>query len=109
MSDLNWNPELPRILKQPLQLEDGTVLWEGDKVEHVEFGEGTILRVWTYESIGTCLYIDFGNDIKKEIHLNFVKKGQSMSWADWFRPDLVPNHLSSKQKQIVIINLRDLP
>lgn len=65
---------LPRILKTPLQMEDGTIYWEGDRVKHAEFGIGTIVRVWTYESIGTCLYIDFGNNLKKEIHPSFVKK-----------------------------------
>lgn len=65
---------LPHILKEPLHLDDGTVLAEGDRVEHADFGIGVILRIWTYEDAGTCLYIDFGNNVKEEIHPAFVKK-----------------------------------
>lgn len=65
---------LPHILKEPLQLENGTVLAEGDRVRHEEFGEGSIVRIWTYDDVGTMLYIDFGNNVKEEIHPLFVTK-----------------------------------
>ncbi len=65
---------LPQILKEPLMLEDGTTLAEGDRVQHEECGVGTIKRIWTYPDLGTLLYVDFGNGVKEEIHPHFVKK-----------------------------------
>jgi len=66
---------LPDIIEEPLQLPDGTVLSVGDTVEHSSIGVGQIIRIWTYHGdIGTCLYIDFGNEVRKEIHPSFVKK-----------------------------------
>lgn len=66
--------QLPHILTEPLKLEDGTILAEGDKVEHEELGVGTIVRIWAYDDIGVCLYVDFGSTVKKEVHPNFVRK-----------------------------------
>jgi len=68
--------ELPEILKEPLRLADGTVLSEGDRVEHSQFGTGTIVRIWRYQDVGTCLYIDFGSNVKEEILPQFVRKLQ---------------------------------
>lgn len=65
---------LPTILEDPVRLQDGTVLQVGDSVEYPEIGVGKILRIWCYESIGTCLYIDFGGGVKEEIHPDFVRK-----------------------------------
>jgi hypothetical protein len=65
---------LPKILKEPLVLDNGIVLHEGDKVRHEECGDGTILRIWTYTDLGTLLYVDFGNGVKEEIHPHFVQK-----------------------------------
>ncbi len=52
--------QLREILDGPLVLENGVTLSEGDKVEHAELGTGEIVRIWTYETIGTCLYADWG-------------------------------------------------
>jgi|GEM_PF-1750386 len=65
---------LPTILEDPVRLQDGTVLQVGDSVEYPELGVGKILRIWCYDSIGTCLYIDFGGGVKEEIHPDFVRK-----------------------------------
>lgn len=65
---------LPTILEEPLELKDGTILNVGDSVEYPDLGVGVVQRIWRYDSIGICLYIDFGNGVKEEIHPDFVRK-----------------------------------
>jgi hypothetical protein len=82
MADERNNPqfemeiELPTILPDSLQLDNGTILSVGDNVHDDEFGMGTILRFGVYDSepVGPFAYIDFGNNAKKEILVAFVKK-----------------------------------
>jgi hypothetical protein len=66
--------ELPLILKEPLTLSNGIILNVGDNVEHSKFGKGKILRIWKYSDVGTCLYIDFGNNVKEQILPEYVRK-----------------------------------
>jgi hypothetical protein len=66
--------QLPDILDGPLVLENGVTLNEGDTVEHSELGKGKILRIWTYTTLGTCLYVDWGANGKKEVHPGYVNK-----------------------------------
>lgn len=67
---------LPTILPDSLQLDNGTVLSVGDRVNDDELGVGTIIRFGAYdtEPIGPFAYIDFGNNVKKEILITFLKK-----------------------------------
>ncbi|MBX3151885.1 hypothetical protein KF728_17135 [Candidatus Obscuribacterales bacterium] len=66
--------QLPDILDGPLELENGVTLNEGDMVEHAELGKGKILRIWTYTTLGTCLYVDWGANGKQEVHPGYVRK-----------------------------------
>ncbi|MCA0312605.1 MAG: hypothetical protein LCH63_02060 [Candidatus Melainabacteria bacterium] len=65
---------LPTIIEDPIKRQDGTILAVGDLVEYPEFGVGRIERIWCYDSVGTCFYVDFGNGVKEEIHPDFVRK-----------------------------------
>lgn len=79
MSDEKTRPvkidmQLPEILDGPLELENGVTLNEGDMVEHSELGKGKIIRIWTYSTLGTCLYVDWGANGKHEVHPGYVSK-----------------------------------
>jgi hypothetical protein len=66
--------ELPIILEGPIVLEDGTTLSIGDIVAHETYGTGTIIRLFQYHGFGPGVFIDFGNDVEKQIDASFVKK-----------------------------------
>lgn len=65
---------LPELLSGPIELEDGSVLAMGDEVQHAKLGVGKILKFGRYESVGICAYVDFGNNVKKEVDPYFLKK-----------------------------------
>ena len=66
--------KLPYFVTEPIELQDGTVLAIGDQVEHVDFGCGTIIRIGAYdeEPKGPFIYVDFGNDVRKELDPSFI-------------------------------------
>lgn len=68
--------KLPRILHEPLKLENGTVLNEGDEVEHSKYGRGTIVRLAFYddEPAGPVVYVEFANGEDHILGASFVRK-----------------------------------
>jgi hypothetical protein len=66
--------EMPRIVDGPIVLADGTTLSIGDRVQHVNLGTGTIIRLFEYRELGPGVFVDFGNGVQKQIGMNFVKK-----------------------------------
>jgi hypothetical protein len=57
-------PILPRIVHVPLLLSDGTILKQGDKVEHSKYGLGTIIRIARYEDQEPVLYVEFEKEAR---------------------------------------------
>lgn len=68
--------KLPRILHEPLKLENGTVLNEGDSVEHSTYGKGTIVRLAYYdeEPVGPVVYVEFESGEDHILGASFVRK-----------------------------------
>lgn len=68
--------KLPKLLTEPIQLKDGTVLAIGDRVEHLTHGIGTIKRIGLYddEPAGPVIYVGFQNGISKILAPEFVRK-----------------------------------
>lgn len=66
--------KLPFFIKDPIELDDGTVLAIGDDVEHVKYGRGKIIRIGAYdeEPKGPFIFVDFGNDIRHELDPTFT-------------------------------------
>jgi hypothetical protein len=62
--------ELPKILKEPIELDDGTTLYVGDRVEHPKYGIGTMIRLLFYKDFGQGVFVDFGHDIEKALGIN---------------------------------------
>lgn len=70
--------KLPRILHEPLVLENGTRLNEGDFVEHQKYGRGIIVRLAYYddEPAGPVVYVEFENGEDHILGANYVRKVQ---------------------------------
>jgi len=66
--------EMPRIIEGPIILADGTSLSIGDRVEHVNLGTGTIIRLFEYRDLGPGVFVDFGNDVQKQIGAAYATK-----------------------------------
>lgn len=74
VTEIDMVVEMPRIIDGPIVLADGTTLSIGDRVEHKNLGTGTIIRLFEYRELGPGVFVDFGNDVQKQIGAGFVKK-----------------------------------
>jgi hypothetical protein len=74
VTEIDMVVEMPRILDGPIVLSDGTTLSNGDRVEHATLGTGTIIRLFEYSELGQGVFVDFGNNVRDQIGIAYVKK-----------------------------------
>jgi hypothetical protein len=65
---------LPKIIAGPIQLDDGSMLAVGEKVQHPTFGTGTVVRLSFSEKLGNLVYVDFASGKDEIVGASFLKK-----------------------------------
>lgn len=65
---------LPTIMSGPVQRADGTLFAEGDRVSHEDLGDGVVVRICAYDSVGVCLYVQFESGEDEIIGIDFLEK-----------------------------------
>ncbi len=66
--------KLPKILKDPIVLDDGKLLAIGDKVEHRDYGIGVVVRLSCSKKLGNLVYVDFESGKDEIVGAAYLKK-----------------------------------
>lgn len=72
--ELELEIALPKIIQGPIQLDDGATINIGDRVKHLTFGEGNVVRLSFSERLGNLVYVDFDSGKDEIVGASFVKK-----------------------------------
>lgn len=72
--ELELEITLPKMIQGPIQLDDGTKIDIGDRVKHLSFGEGNVVRLSVSEQLGELVYVDFDSGKDEIVGASFVKK-----------------------------------
>ncbi|MBA4076835.1 MAG: hypothetical protein C0508_17470 [Cyanobacteria bacterium PR.023] len=65
---------LPKLLDGPVTRSDGVEFRVGDSVRHPEMGDGKVVRICAYQTVGLALYVDFESGKDKIIAVDFLEK-----------------------------------